>query len=197
MSDRWLGIVVSSDVVTIVDAEVPDQGNLVIQADLSRSLQTGDRPGAYCVMHQRVQDYARENGITRAIIKGSAVSMGGTRMAHLEAAELRGVVTCALSGVTKTDQITKALMSRTFGSRKVDEYVADRDFWNQNVSGDNAALEFLHVRCTAIGHEITFERPALGFGLARDRRRAEMGTIGRLPFCRQLSTAAATSCSRP
>ena len=35
MAERWLGVVVSGDKVTIVDAEVPDSGPLVVLADQS------------------------------------------------------------------------------------------------------------------------------------------------------------------
>lgn len=134
---RWLGIIVSSDKVIIVDSEVPASGPLVIQADHSWSLQQGDRAAAYHIMHQHVADYARERKITKAIIPGSAVSLGGTKKAHLLAAELRGVVMCALAGVTATETESKARVSKSFGARKVDEYLKDHKFWNAEVTGAN------------------------------------------------------------
>jgi hypothetical protein len=137
MPDRWLGVTVSSDQVIIVDAEVPHKGPLVIQADQTWRLQQGNRAKAYRVMHQHVADYAREHKIARAIIKGSAVSLGGTKKAHLEAAELRGVVMCALADVTDTETKLIASISRTFGARKVDEYLKDNSFWNDNMAGNN------------------------------------------------------------
>jgi hypothetical protein len=133
--DRWLGIVVSSDKITVLDAEVPKAGPLVIQADNSWRLQKGDRPAAYRVMHQNVADYAREHHITRVIIKSSAVSRGGTTKAHLEAAELRGVVMAAAAEATRTTCLAKANISKTFGKRKVDEYLADDDYWDAEFSG--------------------------------------------------------------
>jgi len=140
MPERWLGVVVASDKVTVVDAEVSSSGPIVIQADQSWPLQTGDRAVAYRVMHQQVADYARENEILRAIVKASAVSLGGTRKAHLQAAELRGVVMSALATVTATETISKAHMSRTFGERKVDEYIADSTFWSKEVAGVNLRI---------------------------------------------------------
>jgi hypothetical protein len=134
--DRWLGVTVSSDKVIIVDAEVPAAGPLVIQADHSWSLQQGDRAIAYHVMQQHIADYARENNVVKAIIKGSAVSLGGTKKAHLEAAELRGVVMCALASVTITELESKARISKTFGARKVDEYLKDHGFWGKEVTGN-------------------------------------------------------------
>jgi hypothetical protein len=133
---RWLGIVVIGDRITLVDAEVPDQGPLILQTDQSWTLQAGDRAAAYRVMHQRVADYIRENGIVRTVIKASAVSQGGMGKAHLEAAELRGVVMCAAASSAQTQCLAKGHISRTFGKRKVDEYVADRGFWNDNILGN-------------------------------------------------------------
>jgi len=133
MAERWLGIVVSSDRVIIVDALVNGASPIVIQMDDTWTLQEGDRPQAYRVMHQRIADYARENGISRAVIKGSAVSLRGTKKVHLEAAELRGVVCCALAGVTTVVTPTKALISRTFGNRKVDAYLKDDGFWAKQI----------------------------------------------------------------
>lgn len=133
--DRWLGIVVSSDKITMLDAEVPKAGPLVIQADNSWRLQKGDRAVAYRVMHQSVADYAREHHIVRVLIKSSAVSRGGTTKAHLEAAELRGMVMAAAAEATRTTCLAKANISKTFGKRKVDEYLADDDYWDAEFFG--------------------------------------------------------------
>jgi hypothetical protein len=135
MHKRWLGLIVSSNKVTIVDAEIPVSGSIIIQGDHSWALQKGDRASAYCIMHQHIADYVRENNIDRVIIKASALSMGSTKKAHLEAAELRGVVICAAASVTKTQLISKAHISRTFGDRKVDDYIADNMFWSKELEG--------------------------------------------------------------
>jgi hypothetical protein len=135
MSDRWLEIVVSGDRLTVVDVEVTDHGPLILQTDQSWTLQAGDRARAYHVMHQRVADYVREHGIARTVIKASAVSQGKMGKAHLDAAELRGVVMCAAAAGCETQCLAKGHISRTFGERKVDEYVADKGFWEGNVVG--------------------------------------------------------------
>jgi hypothetical protein len=135
MTERWLGIVVASDKITVVDAEVDGTNKIVIQGDHSWSLQKGDRAAAYNVVYQRVADYARDHKIARAIVKGSVVSLGGTKLVHLHAAELRGVVTCALAKVTEVEIETKARISKTFGTRKVDEYLKDNKFWEDAVAG--------------------------------------------------------------
>lgn len=138
---RWLGIVVTGEKVVGVDAEVSDTGPLVVQADFSWTLQQGHAPTAYCVMHERIANYVKENGIEHVVIKESALSLGGgMRKAHLTSAELRGVVTSAACSVTKTTVIAKAKISRSFGDRKVDEYVADNDFWAREVAGKQLRL---------------------------------------------------------
>lgn len=136
MTEKWLGVTVSGAKVTIVEAEVPDTGPLIIVNDTSISLQKGDTAEAYSVLHNELSDYARENGINNAIVKGSAVSQQGKpTLAHLHSAELRGVAIAALASVCATKSVTKATMSKNIGDRKVDDYVKDDDFWGSNFSG--------------------------------------------------------------
>ena len=135
MAPRWLGILVSSDKIVAVDAEVPKTGLLKLVADHSWSLQEGERATAYAIMHQQVSDYVSEHGIKRVVVKESAVSLGGTKKAHLQAAELRGIVIAAAASKTRTEVISKAHISRTFGSRKVDEYLSDSNFWTAELEG--------------------------------------------------------------
>src|SRR4051794_26209133 len=106
MAERWVGIVVSSSQLIVVDVEAPASGPFVIQSDSTWTLQGGDRPAAYAVMHKRIAEYLREHKIDRVILKASALSQGGTQMAHLEAAELRGVAACAAAEVVpQTDTL--------------------------------------------------------------------------------------------
>jgi hypothetical protein len=55
--------------------------------------------------------------------------MGGTKMVHLEAAELRGVALAAAAAVCDVRLVSKAATSRTFGNRGVDDYLRDNKFW--------------------------------------------------------------------
>ena len=57
------------------------------------------------------------------------------KLAHLESAELRGVVIAAARSICPVRSVTKATISRRFGERSVDEYVADDEFWSENVQG--------------------------------------------------------------
>jgi hypothetical protein len=138
MPKRWLGLVVSADEIKVVDAEIPDDANapIVIQSDQTWPIQPGDRPKAYEVMHRQLANYAKENGISRAVIKASATGKGMImKLSHLQAAELRGVATCALASVTEVETITKSYVSRNFGERKADEYLKDNDFWTKEATG--------------------------------------------------------------
>jgi hypothetical protein len=135
MPERWIGLVVASDSVVVVDAEVPASGPLVLEADDTWNLQGGDRPRAYHVMYQRIADYVREHRIERVVIKETALNPGGTSKSHLEAAELRGVVIAAAASSARTETLARGLVSRTYGSRKVEDYIEDAPFWASEVAG--------------------------------------------------------------
>lgn len=136
MVQRKLGVHVSGDSVTVVDAEVPDDGPITIVMDQSFRLQKGDRGKAFCTMYSRLHDYAREKNINVAIIKESAANQRGMGLAHLQAAELRGVAIAALASVSDLIQVSKASVSKNFGDRKVDDYLKDDGFWNTNLNGE-------------------------------------------------------------
>ena len=146
MAERWVGIVVSGSKLTLVDVQVPKSGPLVLQADQSLSLQEGDRAAAYNVIYSRVRDYVREHNIALCVIKGKA---------HLNSAELRGVVMCAAASESRVQLWSKAVTSRSLsrkGKRKVDEYVQDDSYFATNIDGQlkagsrEAALMLLAVR---------------------------------------------------
>jgi len=133
--ERWVGITVSGDQITVVDAIVETGQPLVINLDQTFKLQKAERPHAYKRMHDQVVDYLTTNSIDRVVIKASAVSQGGSGQGHLDAAELRGVVAAASAAVTTVSMRKKNQISKTFGGRKVDEYVKDDVYWSTAVSG--------------------------------------------------------------
>lgn len=137
MAERIVGIVVVGETVTVVDAQVPDDNAepITIVADLTWSLQKGDRCPALAVLHQRCTDYLRENGVATVAIKASAVPMGTVKLATLQSAEVRGVVIAASASASQVTTLQKALISRTFGDRKVDDYLSDDGFWAGQVKG--------------------------------------------------------------
>lgn len=133
---RWVGMVVSGSAAVLVDAEVPEGDEpIVVQSDQTLRLPTGPRERAYSLMHQQCVNYLRENEIERFFVMASAVNRAGGGVAHLESAELRGVVTAAAASVCPTEQLKKASISKSFGERKSDAYLADEEFWEESVEG--------------------------------------------------------------
>jgi len=136
MTERLVGLTVSGEKVVVVDAEVPDDGPIVLLADHTWTLQKGAREDAYHVIYQQVANYLREHEIGRVVLKASAVNVRGSmKLAHLESAEVRGVVIAAARSVCPVRSIAKATVSRRFGERTVDEYVKDDAFWTDNTEG--------------------------------------------------------------
>lgn len=137
MTERWVGMVVSGNKVIVVDAEVPDTGQLVLQNDTTWKLQEGDVPAAYSVISQQCREYVRGNGVSKVLIKASAVSRDGTKLAHLQSAELRGVIQAASASECEVKVCSKSVLSKTFGKRKVDEYTKDNGFWQAHFTGQS------------------------------------------------------------
>ena len=122
----------------MVDAEIPDDDDepVIICSDNTWRVQQGDRAAAYNVLHQQCADYIKENNIDAVVVKGSAVAgKGSATLGFLLSAEVRGVVIAAAASQCQVKALTKALISRTYGDRKVDEYVADDAFWAAHTSG--------------------------------------------------------------
>lgn len=137
MSKYRAGVVVVGQSVTVIHAEVPAKPDdpVVILSDNTYKLQTGDRGEALALMYARCVDLFVQTKTDRAVIKASALSMGGTKLATLESAEVRGVVIAAAALNTKVVMLTKAKISKTYGDRKVDEYLADDAFWADKATG--------------------------------------------------------------
>lgn len=139
MTRRWLGLSTSKDSVIVVDAEIPDDdGPIVIMMEDTWKVQSGDRASAYNVLHQQCADYIKENGIDTVVVKASAVAgKSSATVALLQSAEVRGVVIAAAASQCPVKLLQKGLVSRTYGKRNVDEYVADDAFWMKNTTGGN------------------------------------------------------------
>lgn len=136
MSGKWLGIKVSGDVITMVGLDCSDKDYIPdVLVDQTMKLQSGDRLEAYNFMYKRVLDYINENGFSDVVIKSSALSRN-TKLSHLKSAELRGVVLAACSASNANAvQLAKAVVSKTFGERKADEYISDESFWADEING--------------------------------------------------------------
>lgn len=138
MSKRYLGILASSEVVTVVEAEMPDAFDdpIIMIGDTSWKVQKGARAAAYATLHQQCVDHIRENKIDGVVIKASAIPQGSPKLGLLVSAEVRGVVMAAAASVcTNTSEITAASISRNYGNRKIGEYLADDEFWATVTTG--------------------------------------------------------------
>lgn len=137
MAERQLGIVVTGDTATVVEAMVPADvaQPIEIVADTSWKLQAGDRPTAYDVIFRRCVNYVQENEVCRIVVKASAATRNPASIAHLESAELRGVVIAAAASVAPVKTVPKSHISRNYGDRKVDEYLQDDAFWASHTVG--------------------------------------------------------------
>ncbi|MFM5352470.1 MULTISPECIES: hypothetical protein [Aeromonas] len=138
MTRHYVSILVVGEAITVVSAEVPDDDKqpIRINSDTTWKLQKGDRGPALAVLHQRCASYLTEHKVDKVVIKASALPTGSAKLALLESAEVRGVVIAAAASVLDEVKIlSKAVISRTYGERKVDEYLKDDDFWNQQTEG--------------------------------------------------------------
>ncbi len=137
MAERCVGFVIVGETVTMVDAAIPDNDDdpITVLADDTWRLQKGDRAPAYAVLHQQCADYLRENGVEKAVVKASALPTGAARLGLLTSAEVRGVIVAASASVCEVQVISKAIISRTYGDRKVDEYLQDDAFWDDHTEG--------------------------------------------------------------
>jgi len=137
MAERCVGFVIVGEVVTVVDAEIPDGSDepLTIVADDTWRLQKGERGPAYAVLHQRCADYLHEKRVGSVVVKASALPTGAPRLGLLTSAEVRGVIIAAAASACEVKLFSKAVISRTYGERKVDEYLQDDDFWDEQTQG--------------------------------------------------------------
>lgn len=137
MSKHCAGVVVVGEKITVVHAEVPDdvRDPIIILSDNSWALQQGERGAALSVLHQRCQNFCEQNTVEMVVIKASALPQSGVKLAVLESAEVRGVVIAAAASKTKVEILSKARISRTYGDRKVDEYLKDDSFWSGKITG--------------------------------------------------------------
>jgi hypothetical protein len=126
------GIVVSSSEADVVVLSVEDE-NLSFLGKSVFKVQTGGRAEAYRVLQEYLTDYLQDQKVAGVYVQASAVNRKGTTLGHLHSAELRGVCYAAAASACATvTPVNKGVVSRKFGERKVDEYVADSDFWKEH-----------------------------------------------------------------
>jgi hypothetical protein len=139
MPETWVGFVASGKSVIVVGAKIPDdeRNPIEILYDQTWPIQegVGARPSGYNVLYQQCLNHLNGCKADKAVIKASATSRSGMGKAHLDGAEVRGVITAAAAAIVPVNVVAQAHISKTYGGRKVEEYVKDDQFWAQNTSG--------------------------------------------------------------
>jgi hypothetical protein len=137
MSKRLAGFVVSGDSVKVVVAEVPADTDapISIEFDETWNLQSGAREPALHVLYQRCASFLQEKKVASVVLKASAAPRSAATLSLLHSAEVRGVVIAAAASVTHVRSLAKGVISRTYGDRKVDEYLKDSSFWSSKAAG--------------------------------------------------------------
>lgn len=131
-----IAAVVVSEKIVLAEGVINNDGTVTVVKDETFDLEKGDRQLAYVVMHKRIKDRFSQ-GIEQVLLKASSGSRNAATAAVLHAAELRGVFLSAVPDGLPVRQLQKNSLSRTFGSRKVDEYLKDDAFFAEKFGGAN------------------------------------------------------------
>ncbi|MEX2745869.1 hypothetical protein AB3480_32250 [Rhizobium mongolense] len=129
-----ISAVVTSDKIVLTEGTFNEDGTVTLIKDETFDLEEGDRQLAYVVMHRRLADRLGK-GIEQVVLKASAGGQYAANTAVLHSAELRGVFLSAVPGGVSVKQLQKNNLSRNFGSRKVDAYLKDDDFFSEKFAG--------------------------------------------------------------
>lgn len=130
-----IGAVVASEKIILVEGEVRDDGTIALIKDEKFNLEDGDRQRAYKTMHQRISDRLGR-GVEQVVLKASSANKFTASQDALHAAELRGVFLSAIPDGVEVKQPHKKNLSRDYGSRKIDEYIKDDDWWSKYFIGE-------------------------------------------------------------
>lgn len=129
-----ISVAVTSDEIVLVEGSYNNDNTVTIIKDETFNLEEGDRQIAYVVMHKRIADRLL-HGVDQVIVKASAGGQYAAKTGVLHSAELRGVFLSAVPSAVRVTQLQKSAVSRTFGSRKVDDYIKDDAFVAEHFSG--------------------------------------------------------------
>ena len=133
---KCAGFVVTSKAIKYV-LLVDNNSSFEIVEEGDMNLPKGDTAKALNSLFSRVFDFVAEKNVQRVVIKASAATGASVGLSHLRAAELRGVAAAAASrSKAEVLMVQKSQISRSFGARKVDEYVRDDSFWDGALAGD-------------------------------------------------------------
>jgi hypothetical protein len=128
MTKTLAGLQVTSEKIDLVVLILSNE-QFTLEGQYTLKLQAGDRPPAYGKIYNDVVDLITDKKIDCACVKASATMGSGTSGGLLNGAELRGVAIAACASVCDVKLVRKGVVSRAYGERKVDQYIADNSFW--------------------------------------------------------------------
>ena len=129
-----VGVVVGSDKIVLVEGQPNKDGTITLVKDEIFDLEDGERHHAYNVMHRRIMDRLSID-VTKVVIKASSAGKFTGTQASLHAAELRGVFLSAIPNNAEVLQLHTKNVSRDFGSRRLQDYTKDDEWWSNNFKG--------------------------------------------------------------
>jgi hypothetical protein len=129
-----ISAVVTSEKIILTEGAYNDDGTVTLIKDETFNLEEGDRQLAYAVMHKRIADRLAQK-VDLVVLKASAGGQYAAKTVVLHSAELRGVFLSAIPTGLAVKQLQKNAVSRSFGSRKVDEYLKDDEFFEEKFGG--------------------------------------------------------------
>ncbi|MGO8266451.1 hypothetical protein ACC862_09580 [Rhizobium ruizarguesonis] len=129
-----ISAVVTSDKVVLTEGTLNEDRTVTLIKDETLDLEEGDRQLAYVVMHKRLADRL-DKGVGQVVLKASAGGQYAAKTAILHSAELRGVFLSAVPAGVPVKQLQMKSVSRNYGSRKVEAYLKDDDFFAEKFAG--------------------------------------------------------------
>lgn len=124
------GIVTGGDHIDLVIGNFEADRTVTVTTARTLTLGSGTRAAQLCSIAEQLRTVLREANVENCYVRGSAYSMG-MKLAHLESAEVRGIAVIVAGSVSNVTLLAPAVVGRTFGDRKPQEYLSDNSFWKQ------------------------------------------------------------------
>lgn len=133
----WLSVIPCKDACVVVHARPSDDRSILLQVvhEHTWSVDLRNKCASYPALKRIFNEYVVQHGIDAIVLKkGHLGSEGRGHASMISAGELRGVIYIACEQCD-IFEINRCVVSRTYGDRKVGEYINDSHFWNERVNG--------------------------------------------------------------